>query len=160
MHETRLKFCSAGEALVWQSFILGRERGRGGLLRACSPCLLPALPTAALAKGWTRGLGVEAMHAACPCDAGKWAWKAAVPTSKEIWGQGCNPAFPEDRFPMIFFFAKWFSLNRSLPPQQGAADGGFPAIPRATVPPIHPSSDGWGLINPRAAHPVRTPARK
>lgn len=102
VHETQLKFCSAGEALVWQSFILGRERGAGGLLRACSPCLLPALPAAALAKGWTRELGVEAMHAACPCDTGEWAWKAAVPTSKEIWGQGCNPAFPEDRFPTIF----------------------------------------------------------
>jgi len=131
-HQTRLKFCSAGEALVWQSFILGREQGGQ----------LPASPAAVPAGGWTRGIGAEAMHAACPRDGGQACGGSSRAHIKGDLGAGTQPGLSRGSFPKDFFSsAKRFSLNRSLPPQQGTGDGDFPAIPPVT--PGIPAKPSW-----------------
>lgn len=99
MHETPLKFCSAGEELAWQSLILG---GAGGLLPAQSLLILPNL------QDGQAGDGGSAQR----------AQEAAVPMSKAIWKQGCSQNDPK----MIFPLPK--VLVQPLP--QGTGDGAIP----------------------------------
>lgn len=104
VRETQLKFCSAGKALGWQSFILGVEGGECGGGAAPCPLSLLALPAAAAAQrmdtgGWEGGDGMQ--H--CPCDEGAGSSGAHVKGDLGARMQNC---LSRRSFPNVLFLCQ------------------------------------------------------